>query len=133
MKTLSVKQPWTSLIADGEKTIEVRTWSTRHRGPLLIAASASPADLICTIDGEDHPLPAGRMICTVELLDCRPMTPQDAKAAYCKYWPGAVAWLLGNARHVKPSPIKGRLNLFETPPELIAWLNAGDHYLNHLN
>ena len=33
MKALSVPQPWAEVIARGEKTIEVRTWSTKHRGP----------------------------------------------------------------------------------------------------
>jgi len=39
MKALSVKQPWANKIASGEKTIEVRTWYTHYRGPLLIVLS----------------------------------------------------------------------------------------------
>lgn len=39
MKTLSVQQPFATFIAQGWKTIEVRTWRTDHRGPLLIASS----------------------------------------------------------------------------------------------
>ena len=39
MKALSVKQPWASLIASGKKSLEIRTWRTDHRGPLLIVAS----------------------------------------------------------------------------------------------
>lgn len=37
MKTLTVRQPFASGIAWGEKTIEHRSWSAGHRGPLLIA------------------------------------------------------------------------------------------------
>lgn len=45
MKALSVRQPWAWLIVAGYKSIENRTWSTRHRGPLLIhAASTMTAD-----------------------------------------------------------------------------------------
>ena len=36
---LSVKQPWAALLAAGVKTVEVRTWATRARGPLLIHAA----------------------------------------------------------------------------------------------
>jgi|688.fasta_scaffold494623_2 hypothetical protein len=39
---LSVKQPWAALIAAGLKTIEVRTWATRLRGPVLIHAAKIP-------------------------------------------------------------------------------------------
>src|SRR3954470_11772886 len=36
---LSLKQPWAALLAAGRKTIEVRRWTTRYRGELLIHAA----------------------------------------------------------------------------------------------
>jgi len=39
MKTLSVRQPYASLICYGVKTVENRTWKTDYRGRLLIHAS----------------------------------------------------------------------------------------------
>lgn len=39
---LSVKQPWAALLAAGVKTVEVRTWPTPRRGPVLIHASRVP-------------------------------------------------------------------------------------------
>lgn len=41
---LSVKQPWAALLVAGVKTVEVRTWGTRRRGPVLIHASRIPDD-----------------------------------------------------------------------------------------
>lgn len=41
MKTLSIKQPWASLIAHGVKDIENRTWKTNFRGRIYIHASGS--------------------------------------------------------------------------------------------
>jgi uncharacterized protein (UPF0264 family) len=41
---LSLKQPWATLLAHGLKTIEVRSWATRLRGPLLIHAARIPDD-----------------------------------------------------------------------------------------
>ncbi len=35
---LSIRQPWVELILLGRKTIEVRSWTTRHRGPLWLHA-----------------------------------------------------------------------------------------------
>lgn len=44
MKALTLYQPWASLIAAGVKTIETRSWPTRHRGPIAIhAAKTVPA------------------------------------------------------------------------------------------
>lgn len=39
MKALALTQPWASLVACGAKQVETRTWSTKHRGPLLIYAA----------------------------------------------------------------------------------------------
>ena len=39
MKALSLYNPWAALVANGTKTIETRSWSTRWRGPLAIHAS----------------------------------------------------------------------------------------------
>jgi patatin-like phospholipase/ASCH domain-containing protein len=39
MKSLSIRQPWASLIISGVKDVENRTWPTRYRGPVLIHAS----------------------------------------------------------------------------------------------
>jgi hypothetical protein len=42
MKTLSVRQPYASLICWGLKKIENRSWDTAYRGKLLIHASGKP-------------------------------------------------------------------------------------------
>ena len=42
MKTITVKQPWASLIVEGIKDIENRTWKTKFRGRVLIHSSAKP-------------------------------------------------------------------------------------------
>lgn len=39
---LSLKQPWATLLVHGLKTIEVRSWRTARRGPLLIHAARIP-------------------------------------------------------------------------------------------
>ena len=39
---ISVKQPWATLIVAGLKTIEIRSWPTRRRGPVLIHAGKVP-------------------------------------------------------------------------------------------
>lgn len=39
IKTLSLWQPWASLVAVGEKRIETRSWATKHRGTIAIHAT----------------------------------------------------------------------------------------------
>lgn len=106
MKALSVRQPWASKIASGEKSLEIRTWSTKYRGPLLICVSASPK-----IDG----LPHGVALCVVDVLDCRRVTADDAAAACCDVDPLAeFAFVLANPRPLEVTPaIKGRLGFFD--------------------
>lgn len=40
MKTLTLTQPYATLVAIGAKLIETRSWDTRYRGPLAIHAAA---------------------------------------------------------------------------------------------
>src|SRR6202030_3531482 len=39
MKTLTLTQPWATLVALGAKRIETRSWRTSYRGPLAIHAA----------------------------------------------------------------------------------------------
>ena len=39
MKVLSIKNPWATLIINGYKKYEFRTWKTKYRGKILIHAS----------------------------------------------------------------------------------------------
>lgn len=111
MKALTVRQPWASLIAQGKKTIEIRSWSTKYRGRLLITASAKKC----------NGLPTGCTICTVDLLDCRPLTPADLAAACMQDMDpaGLYAWVLDNPTPLQNQPIKGRLSIWTAPPDLV--------------
>lgn len=51
MKTITLHQPWASLVALGVKTIETRSWPTKHRGPLAIhAGKRRPKQIWCDAD-----------------------------------------------------------------------------------
>ncbi|MGH8578617.1 MAG: ASCH domain-containing protein [Gammaproteobacteria bacterium] len=102
VKALSVKQLWANLIAAGEKTIETRTWVTAYRGPLLIVSAKRPR-----IE------PAGFAVAVVTLTGCRPMTRKDEKAACCRLYPRAHAWMLTDITRIEPIPVKGSLGIFD--------------------
>ncbi|MBI5827545.1 MAG: ASCH domain-containing protein [Deltaproteobacteria bacterium] len=106
IKALSVRQPWASLIASGEKTIETRTWPTKYRGKLLVVAGKTPFK-------GDPALPRGVALCVADLVDCRPMLKKDERAACCEIYDGAWAWVLADITPISPFPVIGRLGLFE--------------------
>lgn len=41
MKALTIKEPWATLIIDGHKQYEFRSWKTNYRGKILIHAGLS--------------------------------------------------------------------------------------------
>lgn len=40
MKVLTLKQPWATLVAEGIKKYEFRSWRTKYRGKVLIHAGS---------------------------------------------------------------------------------------------
>ncbi len=105
-KVLCIRQPWASMILKKEKTIELRSWYTDYRGPLLIAASANPK-----IEG----LPCGQLIALANLVECRKSKRDDQWAARSELTWGrdTFSWILKRVKPIKPIPIKGKLGLFE--------------------
>lgn len=107
MKALSVKHPWCELIATGKKTIEIRSWKTDYRGPLLIVSSLKPTWEL-----------SGKAVCIVDLVKIRKIRETDADASCCtEAYIDDYAWILENARPCEHIPVKGRLMLYETDME----------------
>ncbi len=78
MKVLTIKQPWATLIMQGHKRFEFRSWQTKYRGELLIHAGKG-------IDKEamkrlakylPEELPYGKILGKVKLVDCIKMSPE---------------------------------------------------------
>lgn len=125
MKAISIKQPWTWLIATERKAIETRTWSTQYRGDLLICSSKKPTnDISVRKDFQTRfgawammQLRCGVALCIAELVDCRPMVPEDVPAAMCDFNEGAYSWVLAEIRKIEPFEVKGKLGLFKVDYE----------------
>lgn len=119
MKTLSVRQPDAWLIVNGLKDVENRTWATKHRGPILIHASAAKmtaADwhyLREACDDYSVACPSdlhyGGIVGTAYLADI--LTESDSE-----WWDGAsLAWMLPYSLAFDFVPCKGKLGLWEHP------------------
>lgn len=128
MKALSVQQPWAQLLLNGDKTIEVRSWATKHSGELLICASAAPKDVFFKPKGSEAlQLYAGAIIGIVNVIDCRLMVEADNDASCGNYSPGAWAWIVEPVCFCEPSAIKGGLGLFNVVDDKIVRLNVDDN------
>lgn len=85
MKVITIKQPWATLIALGEKEFETRSWQTKYRGPLAIHAGkqidkaafnevAIRSTLFRHGIQSHEELPTGAVIATVDLVECHKIT-----------------------------------------------------------
>ena len=127
MKTISIQEPYATLILQGYKKIETRSWKTSYRGEILIHASISKKYLNSLNDKEvldliqDIDLNYGKILCKATLIDCMEMTPkfiEEIKKNHKEYIlglyeEGRYAWILDNVKPLKnPIPVKGKLGLW---------------------
>lgn len=111
MKALTVFQPYAWLIVKGIKPIENRTWSTRHRGPLLIHAGAKWLDgwqARAARFGIEVPanLPTRGLIGVVDVTGV-------VKHSDDPWFDGPFGWTLDNPREIPFVPMRGAQGLFE--------------------
>lgn len=113
MKALTIKQPWATLIMQGTKKVENRTWATRYRGELVVHAG------LALFDGYKHLAlspghPRGHALGTIELIDCVELKDAPRWVAKHTYTHGPFCWILRNPKPFdKTIPIKGSLGLWE--------------------
>lgn len=121
VRALTVKQPWAELIVTGLKDVENRSKRTSYRGRFAVHAglkradfddldlSAMPRKLRRPIeDAWQRHDNAGRVLGTVELVDCVDNSPSPW--AISSYW----HWILRDPRpYARAIPAKGQLGLWD--------------------
>lgn len=124
MKVLSIKEPWASLIMNGTKKIETRSWKTKYRGEIYIHASLSKAKITKSEVYElikDMNFKCGYIICKCNLVDCIYMTDEyvnDMKTNHYEeyicghYEVGRYAWIVEDVKVIEPIEAKGKLGLW---------------------
>lgn len=147
MKAITIKQPWATLIALGEKKFETRSWQTKHRGPIAIHASKSIDKDACDdvwIKGvlaergitSYKELPTGVVLAKAELTECHKVTLNfcddvavttgptidGLEMKFGDYTEGRYAWEMANIKELsEPIQAKGQLSLWE-------WNGKGEKY-----
>lgn len=127
MKVLTIKEPWATLIIDGYKKYEFRSWKTNYRGKILIHAGMSlEKDMLERFKDYNLECSKGAIIGEAELVDCilvdealnkklRDIAPiVYGKSNHVEKY----AWKLQNVvKYSKPIYVKGKLGLwnYENP------------------
>lgn len=150
LRCLTMQQPWATAIADGLKTIELRSWHVKYRGPIGIHAGLGwhwffsvknvenkmaihlvPKEQI--IRAEDE---RGGLIAIADLVDIREYAvskEQNGSAEqtcqllrkdidkHLSPWGARYGWVLEAIRRVKFIPLTGSQGLWRWPGR-VEWL-----------
>ena len=126
MKVLTIKQPFATLIAEGLKEYEFRTWKTKYRGNILIHAGKG-IDKKAMERFKDLKLeyPTGCIIAQATITDCvyvdenlkKELKQKDKKVYYGvtrqdSNWKG-YGFKLENIKKISPISVNGKLSLWE--------------------
>lgn len=125
MKVITIKQPFSTLIAEGIKEYEFRTWKTKYRGEILIHAgkgiNKKAMEKYADLNLE---YPSGCIIAKANLTDCisindevRKMLKEKNFSVYQHVisdhsWQG-YGFKLENVEKITPIEVNGKLSLWD--------------------
>jgi activating signal cointegrator 1 len=134
MKALTISQPFASLIANGEKWVENRFWSTSYRGPLAIHAGKG-TQYLDRRELEDYPTSC--IVAVANLCACMPLHTihriPRRQVVGCvgktagdildhKHTEGPWCWVLKDVEAIEPVHCRGAQGLWEPPADVLATL-----------
>lgn len=122
MKVLTIKEPWATLIIEGYKLYEFRTWKTNYRGKILIHAGLnSERDNVEKFKKYHLNLSKGEIIGEAELVDCilvdkefnQKLLKMDSTVYGQSTHEMKYAWKLENIKkYYRKISVKGKLGLW---------------------
>lgn len=124
MKVITIKQPFATLIAEGLKEYEFRTWKTKYRGDILIHAGKG-IDKIAMKRYEHLNLdyPKGCIIARATLSDCmlidekmKQKLEKENSLVYYGVLHSSIehyGFKLDNVEKIKPIETNGQLGLWD--------------------
>ncbi|MBQ8131800.1 MAG: ASCH domain-containing protein [Bacilli bacterium] len=131
MKVLTIKQPFATLIAEGLKEYEFRTWKTSYRGEFLIhAGKGIDKEAMKRYEHLNLTYPTGQIIAKVTLTDCVYIDEEMKKRLKEKdplVYYGMInstsdkphyGFKIENVEKIKPIDINGQLSFWEYPKKI---------------
>ena len=127
MKAITMKQPWATLIAEGYKEYEFRTWKTKYRGDIYIhAGKGIDKEAMKRFSHLNLKYEYGAIIAKAKIKDCilvdnnfRKMAKEKNPLVYKNIidnpdWKG-YGFQLEKVEKIKPISATGKLSLWEYP------------------
>lgn len=153
MKVITIRQPWATLVALGEKQFETRSWKTVYRGELAIHAGKAVDKTICQLEPyrsvlqrhgySTEQLPLGAVIAVGRLEQCHYVGTdlgtaailgddsyivEGTEYAFGDYTEGRFAWKIGGMRLLeRPLSATGRLGLWNLPDNQLLKMDEVQH------
>ena len=122
MKALTIKEPWASLIIEGYKKYEFRSWKTKYRGKILVHAGLSvEKDMLKRFKDYEIDVKPGYIIGEVTITDCilvdekfnKELRDIDPVVYGRSNHVENYAWKIENViKYDEPIPCKGKLGLW---------------------
>ena len=122
IKVLTIREPWASLIVNGYKKYEFRSWKTNYRGKILIHAGMSmEKEMLDRFKNYNLDYKKGAIIGEAMLTDCilvdeefsRKLVKMNSLIYNQDNHKMIYAWKLENIKkYDKIIPIKGKLGLW---------------------
>jgi len=122
MRTISLTQPWASLVIDGRKKVETRGWRTSYRGLLAIHATREIDVLACRGFRMSEDLPTRSILGAVMLVDVLQFGAiADSERrfgalemSYGDFEPGRYGWVLKDPyKFAAPKRVHGSPGIWE--------------------
>lgn len=135
MRAITLYQPWASLIADGRKTFETRSWKPPVTAQYVAIHAGRPdtVDVEYSIECGYRPssLVTGAIIAVARLVGyvqtervvaiiegSMPAAQAAEELRHGDYRPGRYAWELDDVRRVPAIPIRGAQGLWDVPEDV---------------
>ena len=125
MKVITLKQPYATLVAEGLKEYEFRTWKTKYRGEILIhAGKGIDKEAMKRYEYLNLSYPSGCIIARVNLTDCIKVDDDFRKELIDKNriiyynlvenpeWEG-YGFKIENVKKIEPIYVNGKLSLWD--------------------
>lgn len=125
MKVITIKQPFATLIAEGIKEYEFRTWKTKYRGEIFIhAGKGIDKKAMKKYEHLSLEYPNGCILAKATITDCiyvddnmRKILKEKNPLVYSSIikhteWEG-YGFKLENIEKIKQIPVKGKLSLWD--------------------
>jgi len=121
LKVLTLRQPWATLVAEGIKKYEFRSWKTNYRGKVLIhAGTGIDKDDMKKYEHMNLDFPSRRIIAVVEIEDCLELDKDlnkkiisENNIAYGHKIRTGYAWKLKNIKKIDyDKEVNGQLGLW---------------------